>query len=197
MTEQQAQFKAMTEGTADDWQIIAGHMRPFMSALPGRIITHLKLLDGDYGGYPVDRLEHCLQTATRAHRDGRDEEYVVCALLHDIGDTLGPSNHADVAATLLEPYISEENHWIVKHHGIFQGYYFFHYVGLERDGRDAFKEHPHYQACVDFCHLYDQNSFDVDYESEPLEFFVPMVERVLAVPKKSLYAKALVDSDAA
>jgi len=193
MTEQQAQFKAMTDGTAEDWQIIAGHMLPFMGELPGRIITHLKLLDGDYGGYPVDRLEHCLQTATRAHRDGRDEEYVVCALLHDIGDTLGPSNHADVAATILEPYISEENHWIIKHHGIFQGYYFFHYVGLDRDGRDAFKDHPHYQACADFCHLYDQNSFDVDYDSEPLEFFLPMVQRVLATPKKSLYKKALVD----
>ena len=193
MTEQQAQFKAMTDGTADDWQIIAGHMLPFMGALPGRIITHLKLLDGDYGGYPVDRLEHCLQTATRAHRDGRDEEYVVCALLHDIGDTLGPSNHADVAATILEPYISEENHWIIKHHGIFQGYYFFHYVGLDRDGRDAFKDHPHYQACADFCHLYDQNSFDVDYDSEPLEFFIPMVERVLAMPKTSLYKKAMPD----
>jgi predicted HD phosphohydrolase len=193
MTEQQAQFKAMTDGTAEDWQIIAGHMLPFMGELPGRIITHLKLLDGDYGGYPVDRLEHCLQTATRAHRDGRDEEYVVCALLHDIGDTLGPSNHADVAATILEPYISEENHWIIKHHGIFQGYYFFHYVGLDRDGRDAFKDHPHYQACADFCHLYDQNSFDVDYASEPLEFFLPMVQRVLATPKKSLYKKALAD----
>ena len=193
MAQQQAQFKAMTEGTADDWQIIAGHMRPFMAALPGRIIEHLKLLEGDYGGYPVDRLEHCLQTATRAHRDGRDEEYVVCALLHDIGDTLGPTNHADVAATILEPYISEENHWIIKHHGIFQGYYFFHYVGLDRDGRDAFREHPHYQACVDFCHKYDQNSFDPGYDSEPLEFFVPMVERVLAAPKKSLYLKAMAE----
>src|SRR5210317_597739 len=183
----------MTEGTADDWQIIAGHMRPFMAALPGRIIDHLKLLDGDYGGYPVDRLEHCLQTASRAHRDGRDEEYVVCALLHDIGDTLGPTNHADVAATILEPYISEENHWIIKHHGIFQGYYFFHYVGLDRDWRYAFREHPYYQACVDFCHKYDQNSFDPGYDSEPLEFFVPMVERVLAAPKKSLYLKAMAE----
>ncbi len=191
MSDQQAKFKAMTEGTAADWQAIAGHMRPFMSALPERILAHLKLLDGDYGGYPVDRLEHCLQTATRAHRDGRDEEYVVCALLHDIGDTLGPSNHADVAATILEPYISEENHWIIKHHGIFQGYYFFHYVGLEQNARDAFKDHPHYQACVDFCHLYDQNSFDVEYDSESLDFFIPMVERVLATPKKSLYLKAM------
>jgi predicted HD phosphohydrolase len=190
MTEKQAGFKAMTEGTAEDWQIIAGHMLPFRAALPGRIIEHLKLLDGDYGGYPVDRLEHCLQTATRAHRDGRDEEYVVCALLHDIGDTLGPSNHADVAATILEPYISEENHWIIKHHGIFQGYYFFHYVGLDQNARDAFRENPHYQACADFCHRYDQNSFDAGYDSEPLEFFIPMVERVLAAPKKSLYMNA-------
>ena len=192
MSDQQAQFKSMTEGTADDWDIIASHMRPFMSALPGRIISHLKLLDGDYGGYPVDRLEHCLQTATRAHRDGRDEEYVVCALLHDIGDTLGPSNHADVAATILEPYISAENHWIIKHHGIFQGYYFFEYVGLDANGRDAFKDHPHYQACVDFCHLYDQNSFDAEYDSEPLDFFIPMVERVMSAPKKSLYLDAMV-----
>ena len=197
MTEKQAHFTAMTEGTADDWQIIAEHMRPFMGALPARLLTHLKLLDGDYGGYPVDRLEHCLQTATRAHRDGRDEEYVVGALLHDIGDTLGPSNHADVAATLLQPYVSEENHWIVKHHGIFQGYYFFHYLGMDRNARDKYEDHPHFQACVDFCHLYDQNSFDVGYASEPLEFFVPMVERVFATPKRSLYKKAMVDSDAA
>ena len=191
MSEQQTDFKTMAESKAEDWEIIVGHMAPFVRDLPKRMLTHLQLLSGDYGGYPVDRLEHCLQTATRAHRDGRDEEYVVCALLHDIGDTLGPSNHADVAATLLEPYVSEENHWIVKHHGIFQGYYFFHYVGLDRDVRDAYKDHPYYQACADFCHLYDQNSFDADFMSEPLEFFVPMVERLLAAPKKSLYSKAL------
>ncbi|MBW2244097.1 MAG: HD domain-containing protein [Deltaproteobacteria bacterium] len=188
---EQAQFRAMTEGTAEDWGTIARHMRPFVTELPQRILTHLQILAGDYGGYPVDRLEHCLQTATRAHRDGRDEEYVVCALLHDMGDTLGPSNHADVAATILEPYVSEENHWIVKHHGIFQGYYFFHYLGLDRNGRDAFKNDPSYQACVDFCHLYDQNSFDPAFKSESLEFFTPMVERVFAAPKKSIYAAAM------
>ena len=197
MSETQAKFKEMTNGTAEDWQIIAGHMIPFARALPERLITHLKLLDGDYGGYQVDRLEHSLQTATRAHRDGRDEEYVVCALLHDIGDTLGPSNHADIAATILEPYVSEENHWIVKHHGIFQGYYFFQYIGLDQNGRDAHRDHPYYQACVDFCHVYDQNSFDPEYNSEALEFFVPMVERVMAVPKKSLYKAAMDNSDAA
>jgi len=191
MTSKQAQFRAMTEAEAGDWGIIADHMKDFMAELPQRIVTHLELLRGDYGGYPVDRLEHCLQTATRALRDGRDEEYVVCALLHDIGDTLGPSNHADVAAVILEPYVSEENHWIIKHHGIFQGYYFFHHVGLDRNGRDAFREHPYYQACADFCELYDQNSFDKDYNSEPLSTFVPMIEQVFSRPRKSLYKAAL------
>jgi len=193
MTQHQAQFTAMTEAKAEDWAIIADHMRGFMQELPARMISHLELLRGDYGGYPVDRLEHCLQTATRAHRAGRDEEYVVCALLHDIGDTLGPANHADVAAVLLEPYVSEENHWIIKHHGIFQGYYFFHHVGLDRNGREAFRDHPYFQACADFCELYDQNSFDQDYDSEPLSFFVPMVQRVFAAPRKSLYREAVVE----
>jgi predicted HD phosphohydrolase len=190
--QKRASFTAMTEAKAEDWGIIAEHMRGFNQALPARVITHLELLRGDYGGYPVDRLEHCLQTASRAHRDGRDEEYVVCALLHDIGDTLGPSNHADIAATILEPYISEENHWIIKHHGIFQGYYFFHHVGLDRNVRDNFRDHPYFEACAEFCHQYDQNSFDAAYESEPLEFFVPMVERLMAMPRKSLYQAAVV-----
>jgi len=192
-----ARFTRMEDGTKEDCEIIERAQEPFVREVADRVLEHLGCLGGSYGGMLVDRLTHSLQTATRAHRDGRDEEYVVCALLHDIGDTLGPSNHADVAATLLEPYVSEENHWVIKHHGIFQGYYFFHHVGLDRDGRDAFSDHPYYQACVDFCHLYDQNSFDTDYDSEPLEFFVPMVERVFAAPQKPLYKEAMVDTDAA
>lgn len=187
----QANFKAMTESTAEEWAIIGKNAKQFATELPARMLAHLELLRGDCGGYPVDRLEHCLQTATRAYRAGRDEEYVVCALLHDIGDTLGPTNHADVAATLLEPYVSEENHWIVKHHGMFQGYYFFEYLGLDSNMREAYADHPYYQACADFCELYDQNSFDAEYDSEPLAFFVPMVERVLSAPKKSLYLKVM------
>ena len=96
---------------------------------------------------------------------------------------------------ILEPYVSEENHWIIKHHGIFQGYYFFHHVGLDRNGRDAFKGHPYYQACADFCELYDQNSFDKDYNSEPLSTFVPMIERVFSRPRKSLYKAALAEGE--
>ena len=129
----QAKFSAMTEGTKEDWTVIATHALAFNKELPKRVLAHLRLLDGDYGGFPVDRLTHSLQTATRAHRDGRDEEYVVCALLHDIGDTLGSLNHPDVAAAILKPFVTEQNLWMVTHHGMFQGYYFFHHLGLDRN----------------------------------------------------------------
>ena len=119
---------------------------PFAAKLPDRLIAHLRLLDGDYGGFPVDRCTHSLQTATRAQRDGRDEEYVVCALLHDIGDTLGTFNHPDIAAAILKPFVSEANHWMVQKHGIFQGYYFFHHLGLDRNLREQFRGHAALRA---------------------------------------------------
>ncbi|MCA8905318.1 MAG: HD domain-containing protein [Hyphomonas sp.] len=186
---QRAKFREMAEGTQEDWNIIGANSREFNKGLARRVLDHLRLLDGDFGGFPVDRLEHSLQTATRAHRDGRDEEYVVCALLHDIGDTLGSMNHADIAAAILKPFVSEENHWMIANHGIFQGYYFFEYLGLDRNMRDRFKDSPHFQRCAEFCHKYDQAAFDPDYESEPLEFFEPMVERVFARPKNSIYMR--------
>jgi len=184
-----AQFTAMVEGTQEDWGAIIKGSAPFSRALPDRLIANLKQLKEDTGGYPVDRLEHSLQTATRAFKDGRDEEYVVCALLHDIGDLLGPSNHAEIGAVILKPYVSERNHWMLDKHGIFQGYYFFHYLGLDRDMREQFRGHPDFEYTAQFCHLYDQNSFDPAYESMPLEAFEPMLRRVMASPKRSIYKR--------
>ena len=188
---ERAKFKAMTEGTQEDWMKIAGHFAPFAANGGKRVLDHLRILEGDYGGFPVDRLEHSLQTATRAHRDGRDDEYVVCALIHDIGDTLGAYNHPDIAAAILKPFVSEANHWMVANHGIFQGYYFFHYLGMDRDMRDQFKDHPHYQYTAEFCHKYDQAAFDPDYDSMPLEAFEPMVMKLFEMPKNSVYGPAL------
>ena len=184
----QAKFRSMQDGTAEDWAVIAGAFAPFAAALPDRVLSHLRLLDGDYGGFPIDRLQHSLQTASRAHRDGRDEEYVVMALLHDIGDTLGSYNHPDIAAAILAPFLSEENNWIVAKHGIFQGYYFFHHLGMDRQMREQFRDHKYFAACAEFCEKYDQSSFDPDYAHEPLELFEPMVRRVMAAPKRSIYA---------
>lgn len=185
--EERAKFRAMTEGTQDDWSAIAKQFFPFAEKLPDRILAHLRLLDGDYGGFPVDRLTHSLQTATRALRDGRDEEYIVCALLHDIGDTLGSYNHPDIAAAILKPFVSERHHWMVQNHGIFQGYYFFHFLGQDRNMRDQFRDHPYYECTEEFCARYDQKAFDPDYDTMPLEEFEPMVRRVFAAPLQTVY----------
>lgn len=191
---ERAKFREMKEGTQADWGIIAGEYMAFAGGLPDRVLDHLRLLDGDFGGFPVCRLEHSLQTATRAHRDGRDEPYVVMALLHDIGDTLGSYNHTDVAAAILKPFVSDELHWICQNHGAFQGYYYFHFLGMDRDVREAFRGHPHFEACREFCEKYDQAAFDPDYDSEPLSFFEPMVRRVMARPIASLYSRALAEA---
>ena len=187
--ESRAGFRRMENGTKEDWMVIGSSAVAFNRGLPDRVLAHLGLLANDFGGYAVDRLEHSLQTATRAHRDGRDEEYVVCALLHDIGDTLGSFNHADIASAILKPFVSDENLFMVEKHGIFQGYYFFEYLGLDKNMRDRFKGHPLYDYVAEFCAKYDQSSFDPDYESMPLDAFAPMVRRVFARPRRSIYMR--------
>lgn len=189
MTHDHATFRSMIDGTQEDWDIIAREQKAFAPNNGKRILDHLKLLGGDYGGFPVDRLEHCLQTATRAQRDGRDEEYVVMALLHDIGDTLGAYNHPDIAAAILKPFVSEKNHWIVTNHGIFQGYNFFHFLGLDRNMRDKFQGHEHYKATAEFIDKYDCPAFDPNYDTAPLDFFEPMVMRLFEFPKTSIYKR--------
>lgn len=184
---ERASFTSIQQSTADDWQCIAKEFGAYAQALPDRVITHLKLLEGDFGGFPVDRYTHSLQTATRALRDGRDEEYVVCALLHDIGDTLGTYNHAELAAAILKPFVSEANAWLIEHHGIFQGYYFFHHVGLDRQMRERFAGHAHYDYTAEFCDLYDSPAFDYRAETLPLSEFEPMLRRVLSAPRQTIY----------
>jgi predicted HD phosphohydrolase len=186
-TSKRASFTTMAEGTAEDWSIIAGHTAEFMVGLPDRVLTHLRLLDGDFGGFPVDRLTHSLQTAARAERAGRDDAYVLCALLHDIGDTLGSFNHADIAAAIIKPFVSEELHWLVEHHAEFQGYYFFHHLGLNRDMRERHRGHPQYDATVEFCADFDSPAFDAAYDTPPLEHYEPLVRSMMAAPVRSIY----------
>src|SRR5579871_1203230 len=184
-----ATFRAMTESTQTDWLKIATAAGEFNAGLADRVVAHLKMLKGDCGGFSVDRLEHSLQSATLAYRDRMDEEYVVCALLHDMGDILASTNHAELAATILKPFVSEENWWLLQHHGIFQGYYFFHYLGLDRNMRDQFRGHPNFERTAMFCARDDQNAFDPKYDTMPLDAFVPMVQRVMARPKNSIYMR--------
>ena len=193
MKETETNFTTFAESTKEDWQKINHSFRTLTSGLADRVLAHLKLLDKDYGGFPVDRLEHSLQTATRAHQAEMDEEYVVCALIHDIGDTLATYNHPDVAAAILKPFVSEKNHWMVEKHGIFQGYYFFHHLGMDKDMREAFRGHPHFEYTAQFCHRFDQNSFDKNFTSMPLDAFEPMLRRVLEKPKNTIHQHAVND----
>jgi predicted HD phosphohydrolase len=186
-----AQFTSMDQSTKEDWALIVPEAMKMARALPDRVLAHLQLLDGDYGGFPVDRLTHSLQTATLAMKAGRDEEYIVCALLHDIGDTLGSFNHPDIAAAILKPFVSEANHWMIQNHGIFQGYNFFHHIGMNRDMRDMFASSPHYERTAEFVELYDNPAFDPKTETFPLSTFEPLVRRLMAAPKNSVYKAAL------
>lgn len=186
-----ATFTRMDLSTAEDWKCIVPEAMHFAKTLPDRVLAHLKLLDGDFGGFPLDRLSHCLQSATFALRDGRDEEYVVCALLHDIGDTLGSYNHPDIAAAVLKPFVGDGNLWMIQNHGVFQGYNFFHHIGLDRNMRDMFKEHAHYERTVEFVDLYDSRAFDKSKEILPLSEFEPMLRRVFSSPKQTVYKAAM------
>lgn len=184
-------FKKMSDSNADDWQSIMGEQLKFVTKLPDRILAHMQLLDSDYGGFPVDRLQHSLQTAELAADAGEDEQYVVCALLHDIGDTLGSTNHADVAAAILQPFISDQNFWMIKNHAVVQGYNFFHHIGLDRNLRDNLKEHPYYAHTERFVNNYDDLAFDASKPTLSLALFEPMVRNVLAAPINSIYNKVL------
>jgi predicted HD phosphohydrolase len=184
-----AAFHAMTEGTREDWRIIGAGSIELAVGLPDRVLDQLRQLGGDFGGFAVDRLEHSLQTATRAYRADRADEYVFCALLHDVGDLLGSFNHADVAAAIVRPFVSERDHWMVEQHAIFQGYYFFHHLGLDRDMREQFRGHEWFDHTAEFCHEYDQPAFDPAYDTLPLEHFEPLVRQMMAAPKRSIYMK--------
>lgn len=180
-------FSTLSDSTREDWAVIMDEHRRFRAGLADRVLDHLRLLGDDYGGFPVDRLQHSLQTAELAADAGEDEEYVVCALLHDVGDILGSANHPDVGAAILEPYVTRENHWMVKHHGIFQGYNFFHHIGLDRNMRDRFKGTPDYDRTEAFVAKYDDLAFDAAKPKLDLETFAPMVRRVFETPKHTIY----------
>jgi predicted HD phosphohydrolase len=173
-------FIRMEEGTYEEYQLLETIYKKHETALPDSVLGALDRLKGDAVGYKIDRYQHSLQSATRAMRDGADEETIVVALLHDIGDILAPQNHSDLAAAVLQPYVSANNHWLVKHHGIFQGYYFWHHIGGDRMARERYRGHPMFERTAAFCQNWDQNSFDPDYDTAPISVFDPMVRRILA-----------------
>ena len=173
-------FTEMKKGSKEDYELLAEYEKNYVNELPDRILESLKNLDNSVDGYQVSRLEHSLQSATRAEKDGADEEMIVATLLHDIGDSLAPYNHSQLIAAVLRPYVSEKVHWIMLHHGLFQEYYYAHHLGGDKNRRDKYKDHKYYKDTINFCENYDQNSFDPNYKSFPLDFFKPMVIKIFS-----------------
>ncbi len=173
-------FTRMDQGTAEDYALLDALAKPYIAKTGERVLAYLENIADGFPGYPIDRYQHSLQTATRALRAGECEECVVAALLHDIGDDLSPENHAELGASVLRPYVARHTHWMVQQHGLFQGYYYFDKIGLDRDARLRHRGHPAFHMTVHFCDAYDQNSFDPDYDTLAIDHFVPMVERVFA-----------------
>ncbi|GAB5471509.1 MAG: HD domain-containing protein [Rhodospirillales bacterium] len=178
---QSVSFREMKAGTRADYDLVMGIHEETKARCHVESVLALLVATGEpEAGYQVSRLTHSLQTATRALNDGADEEWVVAALLHDVGDLVAPDDHAAIAAALLRPYVSDKVHWVVEKHGIFQGLYFWHHLGLDRHAREKYRDHPWFEACAHFCEAWDQAAFDPDYETLPLSHFEPMVRRVFA-----------------
>jgi len=185
---EKVKFVEMKDGDKEDYDLLAKFEDKYIEGTAERVIHILKNLDSSLGGYQVSRLEHSLQAASRALRDNADEEMIVASLLHDIGDEIAPLNHSDISAAVLRPFVSEKTHWIVQKHGLFQSYYYNHHYGQDRNLRDKYIDHPFFEATLNFCDTYDQNSFDPNYETIKLEEFVPMVHRIFnRDPHKNVY----------
>ena len=171
-------FTEMKNGSKDDYDLLERYEKNFERKTADRLLKYLASQTTTLEGYQITRLEHSLQAATRAYKNGESEEMVVATLLHDIGDDLAPMNHSQYAASIIRPYVSEKTYWIILHHGLFQTYYSAHHLGGDRNARDKFKNHKYYQDTVDFCEKYDQSSFDPNYKSMSLEEFEPMVKKI-------------------
>ena len=173
-------FTEMKNGSKKDYLLLDKLEKKYIAKTGDRIIKYLKGYDQTLEGYKISRLEHSLQAATRALRDGATDEMIVATLLHDIGDDLAPANHAEYAASILRPYVSEKTYWILLKHGEFQMYYYAHHLGADRNKRNKYKNHKYYKDCVKFCELWDQSSFDPKYKSLKLKDFEKLIKKIFS-----------------
>ena len=178
--DQTVSFTQMKDGTRDEYLLLEELEKPFVALTADRVLDELRRAEVSLEGYKITRLEHGLQSATRAERDGADIDWIVGALLHDIGDGLAPRNHDRMSAEVIRPFVRWDVAWVVEHHGIFQMIYYAHHYGWDENARDQFRDHPCFDSCAEFCERWDQSSFDPDYDTQPLEHFEPLVREVFA-----------------
>ena len=173
-------FTEMKHGSKDDYLLLDKYEQEYINGTANRIIKFMSGLNSTLEGYKITRLEHSLQTATRALNDKASEEMIVAALVHDIGDELAPLNHSEYAASVLKPFVSEKTHWIIEKHGEFQMYYYAHHLGGNRNQRDKYKDHKYYEDALNFCEKWDQISFDPNFKSLKLQDFEVLIRNIFS-----------------
>ena len=186
-------FTRMDEGTPEDYALLGKLEHDYVTTLPDRLLAALEGLRNSLAGYKIDRLEHSLQSATRAEADGADIELVVAALIHDLGDDLAPENHSQMAAAIIRPYVRDEVTWIIEHHGVFQMYYYGDAAGVDKNERERYRGHKYFDSCAQFCGDWDQMAFDPDYPTKPLSHFEPMLREVFS---RTPFDPAIITPDA-
>ena len=171
-------FTRMDQGKIEDWMVIAQAVAQRRAAMPQVIRRMLGQLEEQVDGFAVNQLEHSLQTATRALRAGATEELIVAALCHDIGKVISIENHPAIAAEILKPYVSQETYEIVRTHQDFQGRHYYALLGKSPEAREQYTGQPWFEMARQFTDEWDQTAFNPDYDTLPLSYFEPMIDRV-------------------
>ena len=173
---------ALDDFRADDWKRLNSQRAPYVAEEQARQALRLLSASADDTtfGYQINNYRHCLQSASLVMEAGHDEETIVVALFHDVGFTVCPDAHGAFAADLLGAYISEANYWMLRHHTAFQLFHCHEYPGIDRNARQRWRNHPHFQWTAEFVEKYDQNAIRSDYRKLSLDVFEPMVQRIFA-----------------
>ncbi len=182
---QRASFRALSEATPADWALMERAERAHRQAHgpAGGLLNLLRsLIHADPLGAPVNLYAHSLQTATRVYNDAGDDELVVVALFHDVGEAISDNHHGLVAAEMLAPWISARRRWLLIHHVEFQALHFANHPTRDPHERDVYQGHPCFDETAHFCEAYDQNSFDPGFPTLTLGDFEPIVRRFFAGP---------------
>jgi len=174
----------MSEFSDAYMSFVEAHLEADLLEVPDRILTFLRMTGDLMQGFQVSQLEHGLQTATMAERAGAAPEMVVGALCHDMGKLVSNANHPAIAAEMIRPWVPEEVYWVVKVHQDFEGMHYYARVGLDPMMRRKHAGHPSYELAERFADAWDQNAFDPDYDTLPLEHFEPLLREVFSRPPR-------------
>jgi len=171
---------SMAEFSADYMTYVEGHLDDDLARVGERMMILLRSMGELHQGFAVSQLEHALQTATRAERDGADTDMIIASLCHDVGKTFSNMNHPAIAAEMLRPWVSDQAYWVVKYHQDFQGRHYYERIGMDPELRRKHVGHEHYDIAERFADVWDQTAFDPEYDTLPLEHFEERVREVFS-----------------